>query len=220
MAAAQGPLRWGKNSLQVNSLNNPLNLFSKTRVRPACYISWVLVRCCGIAYCLIEGMRLCCTVLNVWVGGVMLAYYILFGVDRFAEHLQQWYETQFPSVMLISGLPEACSFPSRPSKTVCRWRAETECIPPPHHLQLQPVSSVGLHHAHKSLDNCLFEFNKLFTHVNGIFPAVWAPPWNFISSSSPHPWLHCEPPVKYLRHNPIFAWASSYSLSMFILLGH
>ena len=150
----------------------------------------------------------------------MLAYYILLGVDPFAEHLQQWYYTQFPSVMLISGLPEACSFPSRPSKRVYRWCAEIECIPPPHHLQLQPMSSVELHNAHKSLDNCLFEFNKLFTHVNGIFPAVWAPPWNFISSSSPHPWPHCEPPMKYLHHNPIFAWVSSYSLSMFMLMGH
>lgn len=115
--------------------------------------------------------------------------------------------------MLFSGLPEACSFSSRLSNRTYRWYAGIECIPPLPHPQLKPISSLVLHNACKSLDNCLFEFNKLFTNVNGIFPAVWAPSWNLISSST-HPLgltISCS--------CSIFAWDSNYSLSVFMLLG-
>ena len=149
--------------------------------------------------------------------GIGLVHDILFAVDHFAEHLQQWYCTKFPFVMLISGLREACGFPCRPFKRAYRWCRNWVHPCPPHHSQFQPISSVTLHNAHKSLDNYLFEFNKLFTHFNGIFIQQSEPHheiWFLLLSSH---WPHCKEPRKYLPHPyicngpPAIAWACSCS---------
>lgn len=147
--------------------------------------------------------------------------------DPCADHLQQWHCIQFPFVVLISDTAEdllfcvvllCFVFSSVPSKRVSRWCTGTEGIRPPYHPQVREVLWVFTMPVKAWIIFCLNSFNQLFIPVNRIFPKVWGPSWNVISSL-PYPPCPIENSPWNAHHIPLFAWDSNYGLSMLILLG-